>query len=66
MTYKSKKEKDQAVLQFIGNCIVNGMKKSEAVERAQAEFNISIATVYLSIRRCKKRHSLENGGQYGE
>lgn len=68
MIYKSKKEKDQAIVQFVGDCVVNGMKKNQAIIAAQEEFNIqSPATVYLAIRRTKKRHmeeALKCGGVY--
>lgn len=61
MIYKSKKEKDQAIVQFVGDCVTKrGLKKSQAVLVAMEEFNIlSPATVYLAIRRSKKRHSME-------
>lgn len=67
MIYKSKKEKDRAIMQFVGDCVVNGMRKSKAIVAAQEEFGISQATVYLAIRRNKKRTSEEpkfNGSVY--
>ena len=56
MIYKSKIDKDQAILQYVGDCISKGVKKSQAIIMAQDKFCIgSPATVYLAIRRTIKR-----------
>ena len=59
MIYKSKKEKDAAVLQFVGEEVMKGKSKMQAIAAAQEKFCIgSPATVYCCIRRCIKRRQL--------
>ena len=60
MVYKNKKEYDQAVIQFVGDCVMSGMSKHEAVAAAQEKFTIgSPATVYCIVRRVIGRRRFE-------
>ena len=67
MVYKSQKEKYQAIVQFVGDCITKeGMKKNAAVKAAMKEFNIlTEATVYRSLRRCVEIHQKDMEVQNG-
>lgn len=57
MVYKSKKEYYQAVIQFLGDCLMNGMPKGQAVAATQEQFSIaSHDTVYKIVRRVIRRH----------
>ena len=64
MVYKSKKEYYQAVIQFLGDCIMSGMSKGQAVTATQEKFSIaSHDTVYKIIRRVIRRHEEVMEGQ---
>ena len=71
MIYKCKMDYYKAVIQFYGDCVVNGMSKGEANKATREHFSIaSPDTLYKIIRRVKRRNEENNksmeGGNYGQ
>ena len=61
MAYKSKKEQYQAIAQFVGDLVTQqGIRKADAIDLATYRFNLSVPTIYRSIRRCIEIHKKEN------
>ena len=58
MVYKSKMEYYQAVIQYYGDCVAQGMSKTEANTATREHFSIaSPDTIYKIIRRVIKRRN---------
>jgi len=61
MVYKCKMDYYQAVLQFYGDCIANGMLKGQANKETREKFSISSPdTIYKIIRRVVRRRNETN------
>lgn len=59
MLYKTRKERQKAIVAFFNKCLAQGMSKTEATEKTQREFKFLTPVPVYNARR--KEKETENG-----
>lgn len=62
MLYNTRKERDEAIVNYFERCLANGLTKTQATEKTRVVFKfLTPVPIYNARRRAKERKEKNNG-----